>query len=75
MGEGGLIFTLRRTSQNIITFNIDLLAVVNITISPEFVEVSESEVDQPIVFVVRKEGLSERAVEVIAFTRNISVYG
>ena len=43
--------------------------------SPEFVEQSESEDNQPIEFVLRKEGLSERAVEVVAFTRNISYYG
>ena len=49
--------------------------VVNITVSPEFVERRENEVDQTIEFVVRKSGLTERAVEVIAFTRNSSLTG
>ena len=46
---------------------------MNITVSPEFVE--QREAAQRIEFVVRKSGLAERAVEVIAFTRNNSLTG
>ena len=48
---------------------------MNITVSPEFVEQREDDADQRIEFVVRKSGLAERAVEVIAFTRNNSLTG
>ena len=48
---------------------------MNITITPGSVERSESEADQPVQFVVLKEGLAERAVEVVALTQNLSDYG
>ena len=48
---------------------------MNITVSPEFVERIEDDPDRRIEFVVRKSGLTERAVEVIAFTRNSSLTG
>ena len=48
---------------------------MNITISPELVELGESEAGQPVEFLVRKDGLAERPVEVIAFTRNVSYHG
>ena len=48
---------------------------MNITVSPEFVEQREDDADQRIEFVVRKSGLAERAVKVIAFTRNSSLTG
>ena len=43
--------------------------------SPEFVEQREDEADRRIEFIVRKSGLTERVVEVIAFTRNKSLTG
>ena len=46
---------------------------MNITVSPEFME--RREANQSIEFIVRKSGLTERAVEVIAFTRNSSLTG
>lgn len=48
---------------------------MNITVSPEFVERREDDPNRRIEFVVRKSGLAERAVEVIAFTRNSSLTG
>ena len=48
---------------------------MNITVSPEFVERIEDDPDRRIEFIVRKSGLTERAVEVIAFTRNSSLTG
>ena len=48
---------------------------MNITLSPENVERGESEADVPIDFVVRKDGLADRAVEVIVNTANISFQG
>jgi hypothetical protein len=44
-------------------------------VSPEFVERIEDDPNRLIEFVVRKSGLAERAVEIIAFTRNNSLTG